>query len=86
MHDQPEVDSTDNRKTQVILDYNKTKAGVDTMDQVTHCYSTKRMIRRWPMVIFFNMLDISALNAFIIYMSLNPDSQKSINTDCNVDF
>ena len=27
---------------------------------------------RWPMVLFYNMLDISALNAYIIWIHLNP--------------
>ena len=36
------------------------------MDQMNLCYSTKKMTRRWPIVIFFNMLVVSALNAIII--------------------
>ena len=33
------------------------------MDQMTQCYSTNLMTRRWTMVVFFNMLEASALNA-----------------------
>jgi len=50
----------------MVLDYNASKAGVDTMDQMVRTYTSKRMTRRWPMVFFYNVLDVSALNAFII--------------------
>lgn len=42
------------------------------MDQMLRCYSVKRMTRRWPMVIFYNMIDVSALNGYIIWVSLHP--------------
>ena len=54
------------KKPEVITYYNATKGGVDTMDQMVRWFTTKRKTRRWPMVIFYNMLDISALNAFIV--------------------
>ena len=73
MHSQPDIDhSSEKKKPEVILSYNSTKGGVDTMDQMLRCYSVKRMTRRWPMVIFYNMVDVSALNAYIIWVSLNP--------------
>jgi len=59
------------KKPEVIMYYNSTKGGVDTMDQLVRGYSTKRMTRRWPMAIFYNMVDISALNAIIVYVSLS---------------
>jgi len=57
----------------MILDYNATKGGVDTADQMLQTYTCKRMTRRWPTAIFYNIIDISALNAFIIWISLNTD-------------
>ena len=62
------------KKTEVITYYNETKGGVDTMDQMVRWFTTKRKTQRWPMVIFYNMLDISALNAFIAWMSLNKEN------------
>ena len=74
MHDQPEVDNTrEDKKPIMILDYNKTKGGMDTADQLVRVYSCKRMSRRWPNIVFYNMLDISALNSYIIWMHLNPN-------------
>ena len=58
-------------KPKVIMYDNSAKGAVDTMDQLVRSYSTKRMTRRWPMAIFYNMVDVSALNALIVYLSLN---------------
>ena len=64
LHSEPKVDtSNEQRKPEVILTYNETKAGVDTMDQMTRNYSCKWKTRRWPLVGFCNMLDLSAINA-----------------------
>ena len=71
MHFQSEIDNSEKKKPLKILDYNSTKSGVDTMDQMVMNYTTKRKTKRWPIVIFYNMLDISALNAFIIWNHLN---------------
>ena len=77
MHSQPSVDQTSiSKKPEVILFYNKTKGGVDTLDQMARTYSCKRMTRRWPLVIFYNMLNISAINAFIIGKQLGLESAK----------
>ena len=62
-------------KPEVIAFYNSTKGGVDTADQMLRGYSVKRMTRRWPMVVFYNMVDVSALNATILYVSLNQNSR-----------
>ena len=47
--------------------YNQTKAGVDTLDQVIRFYSVRRRTRRWPLVIFYNILDIACYNALQIF-------------------
>ena len=74
LHSEPEVDtSNEQRKPKIIPTYNETKAGVDTTDQMTRTYSCKRKTRRWPLLVFRNMLDISAINAYIIWKALNPN-------------
>lgn len=65
-------------KPEVILDYNKTKSGVDTMDKMTRTYSVKRMTRRWPLTVFYNMIDISVMNAFIVWLCLNRNCEKKL--------
>jgi len=71
MHSQPEIEA---HKPSIILFYNKTISGVDTLDRIVRLYSTERMTRRWPLVLFYNMIDVSALNAFIIWQEINHEN------------
>jgi hypothetical protein len=74
LHSEPKVDtSNEQRKPEVILMYNDTKGGVDTMDQMTRTYSCKRKTRRWPLLVFYNILDISVINFYVIWKALNPN-------------
>ena len=45
------------------MDYDVTEGGVDNMDKLVTAYSCKRRTLHWPLVIFFDILDISAYNA-----------------------
>ncbi|KAJ8386982.1 hypothetical protein AAFF_G00161590 [Aldrovandia affinis] len=60
LHKNDEISTRGDHKPNMILDYNATKGGVDNLDKVTGTYSTKRMTARWPLVIFFNIIDVSA--------------------------
>ena len=74
LHSKGEVDENNlKKKPAMILEYNATKGGVDNADKMLRTYSTKRMTRRWPVAVFSNMVDISALDAFIVWILLNPD-------------
>lgn len=53
----------------IIEDYNSTKGGVDSVDQKCSIYSCSRRTTRWPMAIFFRILDMSGLNAYILHQS-----------------
>ncbi|CAF4474867.1 unnamed protein product, partial [Rotaria sp. Silwood2] len=57
----------------MIHDYNQTKVGVDVVDQCINNYTVRRISRRWPMLVFFNMFDIAAINAMTIWLCQNPD-------------
>ncbi|XP_054639996.1 piggyBac transposable element-derived protein 4-like [Dunckerocampus dactyliophorus] len=71
-HKEPKVEDGGKRKPQMTLDYNKSKGAVDHLDQACGTYSTRRRAQRWPMCLFYHMLDISAFNAFLLYTSVNP--------------
>ncbi|XP_026471320.1 uncharacterized protein LOC113375604, partial [Ctenocephalides felis] len=43
--------------------YNKMEYGVDMTDQMSRKYTVKSSLRRWPLQIFFNILDLAAINA-----------------------
>ena len=76
MHDNDAIDAeTDANKPVIITDYNRTKGGVDTVDKLTASYNCSRNTRRWPMVIFYNLLNIAGINSQVIYASNNPDKK-----------
>ncbi|KAJ8957755.1 hypothetical protein NQ314_006512, partial [Rhamnusium bicolor] len=71
MHQDQEL-SGENNIPDMIIDYNNTKAGVDALDQLYVNYSVSRRTRRWPMVIFYAILNITGVNARII-LQCNKD-------------
>jgi len=71
LHPEKAISFRDDKKPQMILDYNATKGAVDTLDQLVATYSCKRKSNRWPMIIFYNIIDISAYNAFILWTSVD---------------
>ncbi|XP_026331127.1 piggyBac transposable element-derived protein 4-like [Hyposmocoma kahamanoa] len=73
MHHSPEVDDS-TKKPEIILFYNSTKFGVDLLDQRCSNYSTARRTRRWPLAIFYRLLDVSTSNAYVV--SLSAQAQK----------
>ena len=57
----------DKNKPETIIFYNKTKFGVDVTDQMARKYTVKSCSQRWPLQIFFNILDLAAINAWVLY-------------------
>lgn len=43
------------------------------MDQMVQTYTSKRRTRRWPMVLWQNVVDVAALNAFTVFTAHHPD-------------
>ena len=74
MHSQPKIEVTLDQKPSIILFYNKTKSNVDTLERIVRSYFTKRMTRSWPLVLFYNMIDVSAINAFTIWQGMNREN------------
>jgi hypothetical protein len=60
------------RKPDVIKYYNATKGGVDAADERVGTYSVKFKCRRWHVVFFCNVLDLSAFNGFVVHSLINP--------------
>lgn len=69
MHEDHKIDenSGDLQKPEIITFYNQTKIGVDVLDQMCAKYDVARNTKRWPMVIFFDILNIATINASRIY-------------------
>lgn len=54
-------------KPMMIVDYNRTKGGVDEVDKKCAIYSCSRKTRRWPQAIFYRLLDLAGVNSFVLY-------------------
>ena len=65
MHAGPGTDR--DGKPEILDFYNHNKCGVDIVDQMTRIYSTKSASRRWPVAVWCNMLDIAAINSWVIF-------------------
>lgn len=79
LHDDDTIDKDtgDAFKPEVITYYNKNKSGVDTVDQLKSIYSVARITCRWPLTVFFSVLNIAGINGFIIFRANNIDLRKS---------
>lgn len=55
------------KKPYMIEYYNSTKGAVDTVDQMCSGHNTSRKTKRWPMAIFFNIINLSIVYGYVIY-------------------
>ena len=55
-----------NNKPKIIHHYNGTKGGTDCFDQLCHSYTVTRRTNRWPMRVFYGMLDQAVVNSRIL--------------------
>ncbi|GFS15761.1 PiggyBac transposable element-derived protein 4 [Elysia marginata] len=69
------------RKPEMVMSYNATKGGVDTMDQMCHALTTKRKTNRWPMLLFYNLLDLASIASLVVWRKLNPNDKVSGEDD-----
>uniref|UniRef100_A0A8C4PWH1 PiggyBac transposable element-derived protein domain-containing protein n=1 Tax=Eptatretus burgeri TaxID=7764 RepID=A0A8C4PWH1_EPTBU len=77
-HDKSVVEESRKKKPEIVTYYNSTKGGINVMDQMVRTYSCKRQTRRWPMVMWYNVLDVAALNAFVLYKSQRPEFMQCV--------
>ena len=40
---------------------------MDALDQMARLYSVKGGTRRWPVAVFYNLLDMAAINVYVLY-------------------
>ncbi|KAJ8951169.1 hypothetical protein NQ314_007709 [Rhamnusium bicolor] len=73
-------DDLNSKKPYIITDYNSTKGGVDALDEKCAKFSCNRRTCRWPMAIFYQLFDISTVNAYIMYESYRDNNllQRSV--------
>ena len=70
MHNDAVIDETtgEKKKPEIISYYNKHKIGVDMVDKMCSSYNVQRGTRRWPMVVFYSILNIAGINTQVIYL------------------
>lgn len=69
LHHTEEINEStgEKQKPEVITYYNATKGGVDIVDQMKGTYSVSRKSARWPLTIFFTLLNIAGINSKLVY-------------------
>lgn len=68
VHHNPTV--IENQNSHIHMFYNATKGGVDTFDQICSALTCSRKTRRWPVCVFYGILNIVVNNSFFIHQNL----------------
>ena len=79
MHHDDNFD-VETRKPKIVKSYNATKGGVDSMDQNVSCSYHQRKTNRWPILLFYNVLDLASIAALVLWRKVNL-SDKLSNKD-----
>lgn len=74
MHNDDNVDA-ETQKPDIYLCYNDTIGGVDVVDCLCASYKCARATRRWPMVVFYAMLNVSTINSQVIHTANDRNSK-----------
>lgn len=57
--------------------YNITKGGVDCFDQIMSQFTCKRKTLRWPLSVFYTIIDMASINSYLIASKLGLISSTS---------
>lgn len=66
LHHDKSTKNDHTKKPEIIEFYNSTKSGVDSLDQKCAVFSCSRRTRRWPLAIFYAILNIAVVNSHIL--------------------
>ena len=70
LHSTVNIENSPKKLPETIAYYNRTKCGVDILNTMARKYTTKFSSRRWPLQVFYNILDLAAINAWILYQEI----------------
>uniref|UniRef100_A0A3B5BKY0 PiggyBac transposable element-derived protein domain-containing protein n=1 Tax=Stegastes partitus TaxID=144197 RepID=A0A3B5BKY0_9TELE len=79
MHSVVETGDTRKKKPNTVTDYDSMKCGVDVVDQMLREYTVRSVTRRWPVAVFYNMIDIAALNAHVLYQTCTGVQERRVD-------
>lgn len=66
LHEGAEI-SEQTGKPAIINNYNETKSGVDAFDKLCSGTTCSRKTKRWPLCIFYGMINTAFINSYVIY-------------------
>lgn len=80
MHHSSTIDESTKeiKKAEIITFYN-CKGAVDTMDKKTENYTVARKSCRWPLTVFYSILNIAGLNSQIIFQENTKIKMSRLN-------
>lgn len=73
VHHNPKL--IEKQKSHIHMFYNATKGGVDTFDQICAALTCSRKTRRWPVCVFYGILNIVVNNSFIIHQNISGNTR-----------
>jgi hypothetical protein len=73
LHSTIDIEANRKKLPETVQFYNKTKGGVDILDQMARRYSIRAAARRWFVHVFYNILDLASINAWIIYRDVTGE-------------
>ena len=75
MHKTVYVDHAHRKKLpEIVKYYHWSKVVVDVLDQMARYHSCKSATRRWPVAVFFNIIDCACINAYTVYSEVTNQS------------
>ena len=73
-HNHHSISSSEHDKPDIILDYNKSKGAADSADKMLKQFSCHRISKRWPFVLLTHIINVCALNAYLLYRKKYPNT------------
>ena len=81
LHTGPQVNrSKEDGKPDIVITYNGNKGGVDNLDKLVRCYSSKKRCRRWPYSVAMTLVDVGVICAHKMMVD------QSNSDDCHYTF
>jgi len=68
----------------MVLDYNSCKGGTDAFDQMVGRFSVKQRSKRWPMSVFYWIVDSATLNSYRLFSIDDTVKRKEYLSDLAV--
>ena len=73
-HNDQAVSTAEHAKPDITLDYNKSKCAVDGADKTLKKFSCHRISKRWTYVFLTRVINVCALNAYVLYQKKFPNT------------